>query len=120
MERLFAPLLQQFQRRLDLPDVFLQLSLMLLIDAHRGFRKRLSEAHILLQFLNVFPLFMLLADLSIQLLQAIRRGCRPDLRRRIGPAVGAAFWDSGDRKSTRLNSSHLGISYAVFFLKKNT
>src|ERR1035438_10851617 len=23
----------------------------------------------------------------------------------------------GDRKSTRLNSSHLGISYAVFFLK---
>src|ERR1039458_9276332 len=25
---------------------------------------------------------------------------------------------SGDRKSTRLNSSHLGISYAVFSLKK--
>src|ERR1035441_7047870 len=25
----------------------------------------------------------------------------------------------GDRKSTRLNSSHLGISYAVFCLKKN-
>src|ERR1035441_10805803 len=25
-----------------------------------------------------------------------------------------------DRKSTRLNSSHLGISYAVFCLKKNT
>src|ERR1039458_7375291 len=26
----------------------------------------------------------------------------------------------GDRKSTRLNSSHLGISYAVFCLKKNS
>src|ERR1035438_5181761 len=26
----------------------------------------------------------------------------------------------GDRKSTRLNSSHLGISYAVFCLKKRT
>src|SRR2546426_8381704 len=26
----------------------------------------------------------------------------------------------GDRKSTRLNSSHLVISYAVFFLKKKT
>src|SRR5437899_9333491 len=26
--------------------------------------------------------------------------------------------ESGDRKSTRLNSSHLGISYAVFCLKK--
>src|SRR5262245_65049002 len=27
-------------------------------------------------------------------------------------------WIDGDRKSTRLNSSHLGISYAVFCLKK--
>src|SRR3712207_7595388 len=27
---------------------------------------------------------------------------------------------SGDRKSTRLNSSHANISYAVFCLKKNT
>src|SRR5947199_4931175 len=27
---------------------------------------------------------------------------------------------SKDRKSTRLNSSHLGISYAVFCLKKKT
>src|SRR5205814_3786702 len=27
-------------------------------------------------------------------------------------------WLAGDRKSTRLNSSHLGISYAVFCLKK--
>src|SRR5262245_62303422 len=26
----------------------------------------------------------------------------------------------GDRKSTRLNSSHLGISYAVFCLKKKS
>src|SRR5205814_5211408 len=31
------------------------------------------------------------------------------------PAPGGK---SGDRKSTRLNSSHLGISYAVFCLKK--
>src|SRR5205814_4092856 len=29
-------------------------------------------------------------------------------------------WKEGDRKSTRLNSSHLGISYAVFCLKKKT
>src|SRR5205814_6622643 len=28
------------------------------------------------------------------------------------------FTPFGDRKSTRLNSSHLGISYAVFCLKK--
>src|SRR5256885_12093957 len=29
-----------------------------------------------------------------------------------------ARWTSADRKSTRLNSSHLVISYAVFCLKK--
>src|SRR5256885_9863933 len=28
------------------------------------------------------------------------------------------IWDARDRKSTRLNSSHLVISYAVFCLKK--
>src|SRR5699024_11927334 len=29
-------------------------------------------------------------------------------------------WDDLDRKSTRLNSSHVSISYAVFCLKKKT
>src|ERR1035441_4546586 len=36
-------------------------------------------------------------------------------------AIASAFVAKavyGDRKSTRLNSSHLGISYAVFCLKK--
>src|SRR5256885_8448431 len=37
-----------------------------------------------------------------------RRPRRPHLR----------TWRDGDRKSTRLNSSHLVISYAVFCLKK--
>src|SRR3712207_8641989 len=31
---------------------------------------------------------------------------------------GGGFWNGGDRKSTRLNSSHANISYAVFCLKK--
>src|SRR5256885_7780497 len=31
-----------------------------------------------------------------------------------------AYYDAQDRKSTRLNSSHLVISYAVFCLKKKT
>src|SRR5690625_5749668 len=35
-------------------------------------------------------------------------------------AVVAVEVDRGDRKSTRLNSSHVAISYAVFSLKKNT
>src|SRR5256885_7379569 len=36
------------------------------------------------------------------------------LRQRHHPGIGPV----GDRKSTRLNSSHLVISYAVFCLKK--
>src|ERR1035438_10713819 len=36
------------------------------------------------------------------------------------PRNPAEFRFQGDRKSTRLNSSHLGISYAVFCLKKDT
>src|SRR5262245_64989648 len=39
-------------------------------------------------------------------------------RRLIGPGFFVAVPTSQDRKSTRLNSSHLGISYAVFCLKK--
>src|SRR3712207_8759223 len=35
-----------------------------------------------------------------------------------GLLVGAAGSVPGDRKSTRLNSSHANISYAVFCLKK--
>src|SRR2546426_6719612 len=41
----------------------------------------------------------------------------PPLPDRSAPS-GAARRRSGDRKSTRLNSSHLVISYAVFCLKK--
>src|SRR3712207_7797130 len=37
--------------------------------------------------------------------------------RRVGPEQGE---QRGDRKSTRLNSSHANISYAVFCLKKKT
>src|ERR1035438_10835476 len=55
------------------------------------------------------------------------RAANPFLMERLGINaafnVGAMEWRGGvvlmaDRKSTRLNSSHLGISYAVFCLKK--
>src|SRR5207253_3959895 len=59
----------------------------------------------------------------------IRRLCRPRLRRRGSlprwprRLPGASGKDARrkspeDRKSTRLNSSHVAISYAVFCLKK--
>src|SRR2546430_13248681 len=38
--------------------------------------------------------------------------------RDVRPAAGEVETDGGDRKSTRLNSSHSQISYAVFCLKK--
>src|SRR3712207_7738300 len=52
-----------------------------------------------------------------------RRGVLPAARRRLGARRPAAWGPRGarpdrDRKSTRLNSSHANISYAVFCLKK--
>src|SRR3989449_4545728 len=47
---------------------------------------------------------------------------RARARRRGGARLPAgrhrAVWEGGDRESTRLNSSHGYISYAVFFFKK--
>src|SRR5256885_7142933 len=48
---------------------------------------------------------------------AILSVCRES--RTLGLTIYKAM-DEGDRKSTRLNSSHLVISYAVFCLKKKT
>src|SRR5690606_39566124 len=39
---------------------------------------------------------------------------------RIGQTLILPAQDGSDRKSTRLNSSHVKISYAVFCLKKKT
>src|SRR3712207_9421957 len=47
-------------------------------------------------------------------------GCpaRDEWRRNMGYSQTMADHSAGDRKSTRLNSSHANISYAVFCLKK--
>src|SRR3712207_7159124 len=48
-----------------------------------------------------------------------RRGARPVPRvARRRPRADGVGQPLGDRKSTRLNSSHANISYAVFCLKK--
>src|SRR5256885_15280231 len=47
----------------------------------------------------------------------LQRGADLDLAAGLGLEVGVAE-GAADRKSTRLNSSHLVISYAVFCLKK--
>src|SRR5690625_6700462 len=40
--------------------------------------------------------------------------------RAVGVNLAQLTQEKGDRKSTRLNSSHVAISYAVFCLKKKT
>src|SRR5438045_8319465 len=53
------------------------------------------------------------------LFRSAHGGGQPDRRMAARPAVPDRHRASSqDRKSTRLNSSHLGISYAVFCLKK--
>src|SRR2546426_8940531 len=49
-------------------------------------------------------------------LEELLLGRAGDAAHHLGHAQGAV--PQGDRKSTRLNSSHLVISYAVFCLKK--
>src|SRR5438067_10037156 len=59
--------------------------------------------------------------LGILVVLVLREPCR---HLRLGPGHGCPGLrvgveeGSGDRKSTRLNSSHVSISYAVFCLKK--
>src|SRR5262245_65320849 len=51
--------------------------------------------------------------------EALALGLFPQKHQRVPHAlVRISRGDVIDRKSTRLNSSHLGISYAVFCLKK--
>src|SRR5260221_5136213 len=70
---------------------------------------------------TLFPYTTLFRSRGIRILH--RAGCRPRLR---GCPTGASRTSSEsrsttrDRKSTRLNSSHTVISYAVFCLKKKT
>src|SRR5207249_12194739 len=69
--------------------------------------------------LPIYPTLALEIDASHQLVDLQREGFHAGLRQGRGPWNGL---DSellkADRKSTRLNSSHVSISYAVFCLKK--
>src|SRR5256885_9107875 len=86
------------------------------------FRSLLARARCLwnpAQWDEPFGLVTVEALLSGTPVLGTRRGALPEL---ITPEVGA-LCDTleemmADRKSTRLNSSHLVISYAVFCLKK--
>src|SRR5690606_39588417 len=55
---------------------------------------------------------------TVAVLRALRSELGPDVPSASNPAKQLALRLHGDRKSTRLNSSHVKISYAVFCLKK--
>src|SRR5258707_1738852 len=57
-------------------------------------------------------------DIGISVIPGARRRRRPEPMRRRDRGGGAHRVLRLDRKSTRLNSSHANISYAVFCLKK--
>src|SRR3712207_8347347 len=75
---------------------------------------------------TLFPYTTLFRSVEIVGLHHQRRGADNRLRRRqeVGPVeqrpafAGGRVYHRRDRKSTRLNSSHANISYAVFCLKK--
>src|SRR3712207_7426880 len=81
---------------------------------------------------TLFPYTTLFRSFSAEVTAAVRRLTgvveRTPLQRnaRLSEATRAQVWvkredlQVGDRKSTRLNSSHANISYAVFCLKKKT
>src|SRR3712207_7767853 len=50
--------------------------------------------------------------------RVVENSMHPSLRWLAGDSFYIAHRKDGDRKSTRLNSSHANISYAVFCLKK--
>src|SRR6266496_4558873 len=67
---------------------------------------------------TLFPYTTLFRPRTIPLLPVIPSGFRGTFRPMQSPCAAACCSDRRDRKSTRLNSSHVEISYAVFCLKK--
>src|SRR3712207_6850370 len=66
-------------------------------------------------FFKLIP-WLVIATFAAGLLAVfLLRARNPEVYRAIGRTV---FEEAQDRKSTRLNSSHANISYAVFCLKK--
>src|SRR3712207_7827458 len=73
-----------------------------------------------------WPTLAFFMGLFIMVGALIKTGVIDQLAEAVATATGGSvlvasmllLWVSGDRKSTRLNSSHANISYAVFCLKK--
>src|SRR5687768_17880488 len=71
---------------------------------------------------TLFPYTTLFRSMSVPATtgEFIPRSCMSEEVGPDGTGIFLVKQDQGDRKSTRLNSSHGYISYAVFCLKKKT
>src|SRR5437899_8099487 len=69
---------------------------------------------------TLFPYTTLFRSREDDIQNGLYRPATYNLLRAGLDQTGRPVWSRPDRKSTRLNSSHLGISYAVFCLKKKT
>src|SRR5438874_7624237 len=72
---------------------------------------------------DVFEMQGLVVDAAERRRNPVRKLSRlghPAAHQRLHEGVVLRTWQPLDRKSTRLNSSHVEISYAVFCLKKKT
>src|SRR5690606_41738220 len=67
-----------------------------------------------------FTTFQLTTCCIIKIRGKLGKGCQFTILGQVGTNTAGQFFDDFglDRKSTRLNSSHVKISYAVFCLKK--
>src|SRR5438477_6016317 len=81
------------------------------------FRSGVSEALVRTKLRRAFALLQELAPHSPKLLLCGMADGVDEIAARL---VIEALDERKDRKSTRLNSSHMSISYAVFCLKKKT
>src|SRR5262245_62276454 len=64
------------------------------------------------------PIHAGVSDTNGVVLSELMVGGPTEIAELLRPTIGYTVTFGSDRKSTRLNSSHLGISYAVFCLKK--
>src|SRR5947199_6708737 len=67
---------------------------------------------------DALPIFTSTSTLAATIFSSLRKAPRSRMPRRGSTSSTRHPAARRDRKSTRLNSSHLGISYAVFCLKK--
>src|SRR5438477_3669442 len=77
----------------------------------------LFRSDLLAQELTVLEESLLESNERAQKLEESLRGRKNELEQ-VNARMSEAFDMQRDRKSTRLNSSHMSISYAVFCLKK--